>query len=854
MEHKMNIQLTLATRYLLGRKLRTGLTTIAIIFGVLLIFGMNTVLPTMVAALQANVQGAEGNVDFTITSAAGGSFDPIAVDKLRGIDGVRAVAASLQRTVNLPADFVDGDPVRIDTVTAVNLVGITPEVARSIRSYPVVSGRYLNDSDAASVVITQTLADAFSVKVGDTLRLPSAAGMTDLTIVGLLPGRIASGNEDALVPLTQAQKMTGESGKANIIELNVEAFAMQERRAEIQRNIETALGENFKVGTLVAGDELFATMELGQIALSIFGALALFMGGFIIFNTFRTVVTERRRDIGMLRALGATRRTILGMILAEGLLQGLLGSVIGLVLGYLMAVGVIRLAQGPMSSFINLQLGWPVISPGLILVSVLAGVGVTVAAGLIPAFNASRVTPMEALRPSAVEMSVKREAGYGFIAGILLAAISVAAIFSGQAALIIPGGFAFLLSLVLIAPALVRPFATIFGRLVALVFVRQGIGGLAQNNLSRQPSRVAVTASASMLGLAVIVAAGGLISSMTGLLGGMIKDSLGSDYLLVPPSIGVWGSNVGATPAFAESLRKVDGVEAVSTFRYGTSNVSGQAVSLIGIEPVAFQQVSGLVFSEGNESAYDQLTQGRMMVVNGAFLIGTQTKVGDVVELLTPTGRVSYRIAAVATDLLNAKLTTVYISQANLKADFGASEDVFLQLNLKPGASHETVGKQIKSLAAAYPQFKVISGADYYTSILSMMDAAFYGIYAVFAILAFPSLIAMLNTLTISVIERTREIGMLRAVGSTRKQIRSLIVAEALLLAALGTAFGILGGLYLGYVFVTAIGVMFPMGYYFPTSGILAAIAIGLLFGVLAAIIPAKQAAGMNVVEALRYE
>ncbi|PKN93912.1 MAG: hypothetical protein CVU44_08845 [Chloroflexi bacterium HGW-Chloroflexi-6] len=850
----MNIQLTLAYRYLLGRKLRTSLTTIAIIFGVLLIFGMNTVLPTMIAALQANVQGAEGNVDFTITSAAGGSFDPVVVEKLQNIDGVRAVAASLQRTINLPADFVDGDLVRPDTLVAVNLIGITPETARALRAYPVVSGRYLDDSDNASAVITQTLADAFSVKVGDTLLLPSTAGMTELTVVGLLPGRIAPGNEEVLVPLAQAQQMTGDPGKVNILELNVEAFAMQERRAEIQASIEAALGENFRVGTLVAGDELFATMELGQIALSIFGALALFMGGFIIFNTFRTVVTERRRDIGMLRALGATRRTILGMILAEGLIQGLLGSGLGLVLGYLMAAGVIKLAQGPMSSFINLQLGWPVISPGLILVSVLAGVGVTVLAGLIPAFAASHVTPLEALRPTTAEATVKRQAGYGFLVGISIAALSVAAIFSGQAALIIPGGLFFLLSLVLIAPALVRPFANVFGRLVALIYVRQGIGGLAQNNLSRQPTRVAVTASASMLGLAVIVAAGGLVSSMTGMLGGMIHDSLGSDYLLVPPSIGVWGSNVGAMPELAESLRSVDGVEAVSTFRYGTSNSSGQAISLIGIEPVAFQKVSGLQFTDGNESAYDELTEGRVIIVNGAFLIATQTKVGDSVELLTPTGRVSYRIAAVAIDLLNAKLTTAYLSQANLQADFGTTEDVFLQLDLQENADHEAVGTQIKALAAEYPQFKVISGADYYSSIMSMMDAAFFGIYAVFAILAFPSLIAMLNTLTISVIERTREIGMLRAVGSTRKQIRSLIVAEALLLAAIGTAFGILGGLYLGYVFVTAIGVMFPMGYYFPLSGILAAIAIGLLFGALAAIIPARQAAGMNVVEALRYE
>lgn len=849
-----SIQLTLAYRYLLGRKLRTALTTLAILFGVLLIFGMNTVLPTMIAALQANVQGAEGNVDFTIASASGGAFDPAVAEKLRSLDGVRAVSASLQRTINLPADFVDGNPSRPDTLVAVNLIGITPEIARSIRAFPIVSGRYLNDSDTDAAVITQTLADSFSIGVGDTLTLPSTAGTTQLTIVGLLPGRIAPGNEEVFVPLAQAQKMTGETGKVNLIALNVESMAGEARRAEIQANIEAALGENFRVGTLMAGDELFATMEMARVGLSIFGMLALFMGGFIIFNTFRTVVSERRRDIGMLRALGATRRTILGIILAEGLIQGLLGSGLGLFLGYWLAVGVMRAAQGPMSAFINLQLGWPVVSPELILVSILAGVGVTVLAGLIPAYYASRVTPLEALRPSAAEAAVKREAGKGALVGLVMAVLSVAVIFSGQSALILPGGLFFLLSLILIAPALVRPFALLFGRLTALLFARQGIGGLAQNNLTRQPTRVAVTASASMLGLAVIVAAGGVVSSMTGMLGGMIKNSLGSDYLLIPPSIGVWGTNVGATPKFADRLRQVDGVQAVSTFRYGTSSANGLAVSLIGIEPGDFRQVSGLVFNEGGPSAYDELTKGRALIVNDPFLLATQKKVGDTVELLTPTGRVSYRIVASATDLLNAKLTTAYISQANLAADFGASEDVFLQIDLRDGADHEAVGAQIKALAADYPQFKVISGADYYASLMGMMDAAFSAIYILFSILALPSLIAMLNTLTINVIERTREIGMLRAVGSTRKQIRSLVVAEALLLAALGTAFGILGGLYLGYVFVTAIDVMFPMGYYFPLSGILAAIAIGLLFGALAAVIPARQAAGMNVVEALRYE
>jgi len=850
----MNLQLTLAARYLAGRKLRTTLTTLAIIFGVLLIFGMNTILPTMVAALQANVQGAEGEVDFTVTNLSGEAFPEDVIDRLHGIDGIRAMAPSLSRTINLPADFVDRDPSHLDTVTAVNLVGVIPEEARSLRSYPVLAGRYLNDSDTASTVISQTLADALSVDVGYTFALPAASGMTELTVVGILPADISPSNEKVLVNLPQAQLMANEPGKVNIIEFNVESFADQARRIEIQSKVEAALGENYQVGGLVSDDQLFAAIEIGQIALNLFGVLALFMGGFIIFNTFRTVVTERRRDIGMLRALGATRRTVIGIVLAEGLLQGLIGSIIGLLLGYLLAVGVINVAQGPISLFINLQLGTPVISPGLIGVSILLGVGVTVLAGLLPAWNASHITPLEALRPSQAEGEFNRQTGVGFVIGMVTIIITVAAILSGQAALIIPGGILFLVGLVLIAPAMVRPFASLLGKFTAWATVRQGIGNLAQSNLTRQPSRVAVTASASMLGLAVIVAAGGLVSSMGGTIFDWMRYSFGSDYLFVPPSIGIWSGNVGAGPSFAEELRAVPGVDAVSTLRYASSHLDGLAVSMMGIEPVAFEQVSGLYFVKGNEAAYAELTTGRNMIVNSSFVLATGKGVGDTVELLTADGRVPYTIVAEGSDMLNAKVTTAYISQANLATDFGATEDVFIQLDLTPDADRAAADQQIKALAYDYPQFKVVSGVEYVGALEAQASAAFSAVYILFAILAFPSLIAMLNTLTIGVLERTREIGMIRAVGGTRKQVRNMVLVEALLLAAIGTAFGILGGLYLGYVFVTGIKVIFPLGYYFPASGILAAIAFGLLFGVLAAIIPARQAARMDVVAALRYE
>jgi putative ABC transport system permease protein len=849
----MNLQLTLAVRYLSVRKLRTALTTLAIIFGVTLIFGMNAVLPTMIAAMQANIQGAEGESDFTITNLTGDSFSSQAASHLNEIEGVRAVASSLERTINLPANFVDNDPARPDRIIAVNLAGIIPEEARTVRAYPVVEGRYLIDADTASTVITQTLADAFSVKVGDSIRLPSISGLTELTVIGLLPASIGPENEMVWVNLSQAQKMTGETGKVNILKVNVEGFADKARRAEIQSDLEAAMGRNYKVGALITGDEMFATMQMAQIALSVFGALALFMGGFIIFNTFRTVVTERRRDIGMLRALGATRKTIIGAILAEGFLQGLLGSVIGLLLGYLMAIGVLKVAQGPVSAFINVKLGLPVIEPGLVILSILLGVGVTVVAGLLPAWNASRVAPLEALRPSAAEVEFKRQTGRGFWLGVVILILTVFAILSGQAALILPGGILFLVGLVMVAPGLTRPFASLFGRLVALLTVRQGIGGLAQSNLTRQPSRVAVTASTSLLSLAAIVAAGGIITSMKGTILEMVQDSLGSDYVFVPPSVGIWGSNVGASPQLAEDLQAVAGVETVSTLRFAPSQADGQMVSVLGIQPDEFQVVSGLFFMEGNRSAYQDIGSERALIANNVFMIGTGSNVGDSVKLQTSDGPVEYRIAAVASDLLNAKISTVYISQANLEADFGSSEDVFLQIDLETGVDREAAGAQIKALGANYPQFKVISGTDYYTTLVAQFQAAFSVIYILFAILAFPSLIAMLNTLTINVIERTREIGMIRAVGGTRRQIRNMVLAESLLLAAIGATFGILGGIYLGYVLVTAIEVIFPMGYSFPISGILAAILIGLVVGVLAAVIPARQAARLEIIQALRY-
>lgn len=851
----MNMQLTLAIRYLNGRKLRTALTTLAIVFGVLVIFGMNTLLPAFRRAFQVNVLAAAGQVDATVTLKTSDAFDASVVGKVSAVQGVRAASGSLNRTVNVPADYYDHDPAMPDAVSALSLVGIDPAQAMTVHTYSIKEGRFLKEDDANVAVISASLAEALGVHLGGTFNLPTANGETTLTVIGILPARALPGNEEVLVTLPQAQAMLAMPDKINTIEVNYDTLD-KARRAEIERAILSMLGDAYQIGSLASNSELLTNLSIAQAIFSLLGVLALLMGGFIIFNTFRTIVAERRRDIGMLRALGANRATIFGVILSEGLVQGLIGTALGLVLGYLLGAGMISLLSSLLMQFVHAKIGAPAVSPLLIIGSIVMGVGVTLLAGLLPAVSASRVTPLEALRPSVGAVSLKRMAGFGFWSGAAMIALAVAALITRNVGLIGLGGVLFVVGLILVAPALVNPLASLLGTLAAALFARGGTAQLAEGNLSRQPTRAAITASTTLIGMAILVMAASVISSVQIGFGRVMRKSLGSDYLVIPPSVALWGTNVGAGEDLAKKLSAVDGVALVSTLRFAPSRINGVAVSMLGIDPAIYPRVSGLTFSGGDEAtAYVALGQGRNIILNPVLASSVGAKVGDEIQLLTPTGYQAYRVAGIAGDYLNAKIATAYISHANLAMDFNRHEDVLLQINLVPRANREAVEGALKKTMKAYPQFRLINGQEYIDDNLRVFNAAFAGLIALGIFLAVPSLIAMVNTLAIGVIERTREIGMLRAVGATRRQVRTIIVTEAIILAAIGTIFGVLAGLYMGYLGVEAMRAAgFPMEYVFPIGGALLAITAGILFGVLAAIIPARQAARLEVVQALRYE
>ena len=356
-----------------------------------------------------------------------------------------------------------------------------------------------------------------------------------------------------------------------------------------------------------------------------------------------------------------------------------------------------------------------------------------------------------------------------------------------------------------------------------------------------------------MLGLAIIVALGGTISSLTTTIYDVLKKNLGSDYLFIPPSIAIWSSDLGANNHFAEQLKGVTGVEVVSTLRYAATSIDGQSISLMGINPETYPKISGLNFQENifsnEDQAYLALGNERALIANGSFKSQFKVNVGDSIDLVTPNGKQTYRVIAIATDFFNAKVITAFISQGNMAADFVKTEDIFLQLNLKTGADSQAADQAIRAIASQYPQFTVADGRVYFKTIKAEFTAAFSAVYFLLAMLAIPSLIAMLNTLAIGVIERTRELGMLRAIGSTQKQVRRMVLVEALIMAGIGTAFGLAGGLYLGYMFVISASSIFPMVYAFPTAGILAAILTGLLFGALSAVVPSRQAARLEIVQ-----
>lgn len=846
----MSTPLLLAWRYLWGRRLRATLTTLAVVLGVMIMFGMQGVIPAVRASFDAGLAVAVHGVDLIVTRRDGGLFPEAVARDVADTPGVALVMPVLERPLRLPPALAL-PAAGGQAISALTLNGVDPATAAAVIPIAPLQGRWLAHGDELAALVRVTLLEQTDLALGDTLRLPAVDGSVELTIVGVLPPRPVFGDEEVYVPLATAQALFGLEGRINA--LTGQFVAGQDGEA-LRGAILAELGPDFAAGAVEAGGaEWDAALRMGEAAFLLFGGLALAMGGFSVLNTFRTGVAERRRDIGMLRAIGASRRTVTAMVVAESLLIGAAGTALGLLAGYALVRGLL-LAVGPAwAGAFGAPLGAPSFSPLAWTLSVALGLGVPLLSALLPALAAGRLAPLEALRPADAGM-VQTGARARLVAGVALLGLALLGLLSGEARLALLGALGSLAGLIVLAPLLVVPLARHGGPLLGSLFPREG--AIAQGNLLRNPGRAAVTASAMLISLAILVSLAGLSTTFTRGLLGYLEQSMRADYLLAPEALVLGQGNVGAGPELAERLRATQGVAAVTTLRRASGRAGGVDAQLIGIDPATYPQLAGLVFTAGDPAtAYERLAAGGSVIVNGVLAAQAGVAPGDTIALETPAGPLPLTVAAVGIDYLNSRAATAYLSQGELDRALGPQRDTLLLANRAPDADVAAVETALLELTRDYPAFSVIAFAQWREEQVAGNQTRTNILYVLMAALAIPSLIALGNTLGINVLERTRELGVLRAIGATRGQVQRMIIAESLLLAALGVLGGALAGVGLGYALVGAInrgGLIFP--YTLPVGGIALACAVGLGFAVLAALLPARRAARLDIVAALRWE
>jgi putative ABC transport system permease protein len=844
------MMLQIAWRYLWGRRLRSALTTLAIVFGIMIVFGLNGIIPAVRSAFDANMTLAIHEVDLILLRSDGASFPTALADELRATPGVAEVTPVLERTLRLPAADAlptgDGRPIASLTIN-----GWDPGTSEAVVPIRPIAGRWLTPQDTRGALVRASLTRRTGLGLGDTLRLPAASGSITVAIVGILPERPLFGDEEVYLTLPTAQELFNMPGQINAI---AGQFDDDQDVAALRDSIVARLGPGYTAGGVSAGgSEWRSVLQIGELTFTLFGVLALAMGGFIMLNTFRTSIAERQRDIGMLRAIGASRGMVTRIVLAESLLLGALGTALGMLLGYLLVMTLVVALSPTWESFFGVPLGSPAFSAPLIGLSLALGLGVPLLSGLIPAIGAGRITPLAALRPEP-QASGSRRPGIRAAIGGALIVIALFALASGFVPLALPGALLLLSSLIILAPLLVAPTATLLGRLLGRFLTREG--AIAQGNLLRNPGRAAVTASTIMISLAILVALAGLTSTFTTGLMGYLERSMRADYLLLPEALVLGQGNVEAGPQLAQQVRDTPGIAAVTTLRRSTTQIGGDTAQVIGIEPQGYAQLAGLIFTQGDPArAYMRLADGDAIIVNGILATQQRLAVGSMVTLETPAGPRPYEVVGIGLDYLNSRLATAYISQAELAASFRQENDVLLMANRSPDADPAAVEAALLEIAEAYPAFSLLSFEQWRQSQLAGNQTRTNILYVLMALLATPSLIALANTLAINVLERTREIGVLRAIGADRGQIVRMIIGESLLLAALGIAGGLIAGVGLGYAIVGSLSLAgLPFGYAFPLDGMLLTIGVGVAFALLAALLPARRAARLDIVAALRYE
>jgi putative ABC transport system permease protein len=846
--------LRIALRSLRARKLRAALIGVAIMLGTAMISGTYILTDQITGAFDEIFERANEGVDvilgreeeFTPQQTQVGPISEELVDTVRAVDGV-AAAEGLVQDQGVPV--VDGEP--ISSQGAPSFVFSTP--TERFQTNQLVAGRFPTASGEAAIEIG--IADREKLRVGQQLGLQTRTGLKPITLVGTFRFGEANGIGGAIltaITLEDAQAWFRREGRVNSI---VVAAAPGVSAAALQQRIAAAVPADIRVETGDQNadrqaDDINDNLGFLRVFLFIFAGVAILVGAFIILNVFSITVAQRTRELAMLRTIGAYRGQLMRSVITEAALIGLVASVIGAALGVLFAKGLNAIFD---AAGFGLPTTGITIKPRTIIVPLVIGVLATTLAALLPAIRATRVAPVAALREGAV-LAPSRFARFTPAIGAGLLVLGVLSIVAGfrsdaelrqQLSLIGFGAFLVLIGVGMLGRLLIRPLARFVGAPLRALFGTPARLGRA--NAMRDPARTASTAAALMIGVGLVVFVAVFVDGFKSSFLDAIDRSVNAELIVINDSF------LPLPAAIADAAETASGSPTAIGIGFAEVEVDGERQAANGIDPAAARSIVRFDWQNGgSDAALDQLGSDGAIVERN-FAESTGLTVGERFTATNIDGtRTSFTVRGIYKD---PQLFTGFTLGTEGFRRVSPDQDVGVLLVDFPGATSPDEAKRATEavLNDTFPSATVRTRDEYKDYIGTQVNQVLAIFYVLLTLSVLISIIGVIITLLLAVYERTREIGMLRAVGTTRWQTRLMIGFEGIITCVIGGLIGLAVGLFLGWIMIRALegeGLTFSV----PVGTLIAVVILTAVAGLVASAFPARRAARLKPLDALHYE